>query len=296
MLNAVAELEPKFRKSSQQLVLLEALLVRFALLDRTLDLEAVLRGIGGSSSGGSAAERPPAPRPPAPEPSTVRRQGVASRETPASVPATAEPARAKPQPSATSSSGRPRLEDSAPVAASAPVAVASPPAPSRRAPAPSPQALDLNTVVAHWDDTLVALRRDRPMIAGLLEHAIPSGVTANGVLTLQLDNGTLPDGLVNRVNELTDALSPHIPGITRLIVRAPEGKTRGVPPKRLTAESVKSDTLKTWTRKKSVAAWMRACWTTPRCRLAQWDGVSFLTPSPLGTVNWRKRPTSPSPT
>ena len=245
MLNAVAELEPKFRKSSQQQVLLEALLVRFALLDRTLDLEAVLRGIGGSSSGGSQAERPSAPRPPASEPSTVRRQAVspASRETPASVPATAEPARAKPQSSGTSSSGRPRLEDSAPVAASAPVAVASPPAPSRRAPAPTPQALDLNTVVAHWDDTLVALRRDRPMIAGLLEHAIPSGVTANGVLTLQLDNGALPDGLVNRANELTDALSPHIPGITRLIVRAPEGKTRGVPPKRLTAESVKSDTL-----------------------------------------------------
>ena len=53
----------------------------------------------------------------------------------------------------------------------------------------------------------------------------------------------LPDGLVKRSNELTDALAPHIPGITRLIVRAPEGKTRGVPPKRLTAESVKSDTL-----------------------------------------------------
>ncbi|MBC7896358.1 MAG: DNA polymerase III subunit gamma/tau, partial [Cytophagaceae bacterium] len=43
MLNAVAELEPKFRKSAQQQVLLEALLVRFALLDRTVDLESVLR-------------------------------------------------------------------------------------------------------------------------------------------------------------------------------------------------------------------------------------------------------------
>ncbi|MDB4879242.1 MAG: polymerase subunit gamma and tau, partial [Gemmatimonadetes bacterium] len=42
MLAAVTELEPRFRKSGQQQLLLEALLVRFALLDRTVSLEAVL--------------------------------------------------------------------------------------------------------------------------------------------------------------------------------------------------------------------------------------------------------------
>ena len=261
MLNAVAELEPKFRKSSQQQILLETLLVRFALLDRTLDIEAALRGMGGSS-GGSGAERPPAPRPPAsvPSPGGRRVEGPPGRETPAAVPSAAEPARPKAQTPTATSQGRPRLEDSAPVsmAARAPApplprapqagsAEAAVPVQSSRAAAPAtvqaPAPLDLNEVVERWDDTLVALRRDRPMIAGLLEHAIPSGVTANGVLTLQLDNGALPDGLVKRSNELTEALAPHIPGITRLIVRAPEGKTRGVPPKRLTAESVKTDTL-----------------------------------------------------
>jgi len=47
MLAALTELEPRFRKSGQQQLLLEALLVRFALLDRTVSLEAVLRGLGG---------------------------------------------------------------------------------------------------------------------------------------------------------------------------------------------------------------------------------------------------------
>jgi DNA polymerase-3 subunit gamma/tau len=46
MLHALLELEPQYRKSGQPQLLLESLLVRFALLDRTVDLEEVLRGFG----------------------------------------------------------------------------------------------------------------------------------------------------------------------------------------------------------------------------------------------------------
>ncbi|MDQ2668670.1 MAG: DNA polymerase III subunit gamma/tau [Gemmatimonadota bacterium] len=46
MLNVLSELEPRFRKSGQQQLLVELLLVRFALLDHTLSLEEVLRGFG----------------------------------------------------------------------------------------------------------------------------------------------------------------------------------------------------------------------------------------------------------
>jgi DNA polymerase III subunit gamma/tau len=52
MLNVLSDLEPRFRKSGQQQLLIELTLVRFALLDHTLSLEEVLRGIGG---GGSAS-------------------------------------------------------------------------------------------------------------------------------------------------------------------------------------------------------------------------------------------------
>src|SRR5215208_1857854 len=50
MLGAVSELEPRFRKSGQQQHLLETLLVRFALLDRTVAIEDVLRGLGDGGS------------------------------------------------------------------------------------------------------------------------------------------------------------------------------------------------------------------------------------------------------
>ena len=57
MLSALGELEPRFRRSTQQQLLLETTLVRFALLDRTVAIEEVLKGIGGDSNaspGGSS--------------------------------------------------------------------------------------------------------------------------------------------------------------------------------------------------------------------------------------------------
>ena len=60
MLNIIAEGELRFKRSGQQQLLVETLLVRFALMDRTVELESVLRAIsgggpgGGGGSGGSA--------------------------------------------------------------------------------------------------------------------------------------------------------------------------------------------------------------------------------------------------
>ncbi|MDQ6886021.1 MAG: DNA polymerase III subunit gamma/tau [Gemmatimonadota bacterium] len=57
MLSAITEMEPRFRKSSQQQILIESLLVRFALMDRTVVIEEMLRGLGGDGgrSGRSGA-------------------------------------------------------------------------------------------------------------------------------------------------------------------------------------------------------------------------------------------------
>jgi DNA polymerase-3 subunit gamma/tau len=63
MLSTLAELEPQFRKSSQQQLLVEMLLVRFALFDRAVSIEDMLRGLSGSgeSSGGGGREMTKAP-------------------------------------------------------------------------------------------------------------------------------------------------------------------------------------------------------------------------------------------
>src|SRR4051812_40503874 len=75
MLTALTELEPRFRRSGQQQLLLQTALVRFALIDKTVDVEALLRSLGGTTG----AEPPIAElaRPPALPPS--RPQAPASR-------------------------------------------------------------------------------------------------------------------------------------------------------------------------------------------------------------------------
>ena len=86
MLAVVAELdsEGRLRKSTSPRTLLEAMLLRFAYLDRTVDLEALLGGAPppppAAGRGGSARTPPPSPatpRPPAPHPVREVRDEVA---------------------------------------------------------------------------------------------------------------------------------------------------------------------------------------------------------------------------
>jgi DNA polymerase-3 subunit gamma/tau len=79
MLGLVTELEPQFRRSGQQRLLLETVLVRFALLDRSVELESLLRQLGEGPKGPSStvAPSPPPPsssRPPAPTAPPVMRE------------------------------------------------------------------------------------------------------------------------------------------------------------------------------------------------------------------------------
>ena len=91
MLSAITELEPRFRRSGQQQMLVETMLVRFALMDRTVSLEEVLRGLGPDDGGspesdGRGASRPAPPRAPQPAPAparTSRESAPASASQPA---------------------------------------------------------------------------------------------------------------------------------------------------------------------------------------------------------------------
>ncbi|HYO45726.1 MAG TPA: hypothetical protein VEY33_03450, partial [Gemmatimonadota bacterium] len=67
MLTLATEEEQAFRRSSQQDLVLEVLLVRLALLDRTVDLDRALEALGASVGRGRPAPKPRAvPRPRAP--------------------------------------------------------------------------------------------------------------------------------------------------------------------------------------------------------------------------------------
>ncbi len=252
MLSAVSELEAKFRKSTQQQVLLEAMLVRFALLDRTVDLESVLREMGSGGSGGAPTRQAAPQRLSAPDrPSGYRADGAAVvRETTSSVPRASEPARPvakdrEPSSRATAPGGMTAVATEAPVADRR--------TPTSSTPVPRPvSTMDINSIVEQWDDIGAATRRERPLVAGVLEHAIPSAVTSSGVLTLQLD-GELRGQAPVPPKDLLAALTPYITGLTKVIVNAPAGTDRPAAA-RMTAESVKSDTLASLRKKSPVIA------------------------------------------
>src|SRR5690242_76494 len=166
MLSAIGELEPRFRKSGQQQLLIETLLVRFALLDRTVEIEDLLRGLSGDG-GEMPASRPARPAPRPAEPPGGRRESAPM--VPNERPVIARPA--------------PALADVPPAPPAAPV----PDAPESAPPPPKvAEPFELARVTGRWDDLLAKVRAEgKRVLASALGHALPVAVTGAGDLTIE---------------------------------------------------------------------------------------------------------------
>ena len=279
MLNALAELEPRFRKSGQQQLLLETLLVRFALLDRAIDLEDVLRGLGGDAGAGSSRGREPAPRPApaAPRASPSRdadsaRSGGVSRK--AAAPGETAPGDwtrgesvrpAQPpeprwsddpfprEPRASYGGAAPAVAMAEPAAPAVAPGIATPLADGSVSVAPladvsagTPVAPpEVNTLVEKWDDVVERVRRaGRSTLAAALQHALPVAVTSRGVVTVELDqpNEIYAKAFETGRDEVAAAVRGEFAGVSRVILRAPADPS-AAPPARLTEESLRAERL-----------------------------------------------------
>lgn len=222
MLNLVVEVEPHLRRSGQQQLLFETLLVRFALLDRTLDLEAVLRDVGGGSSGGasSGASSGGAARGAGRTPPTVRESSPPAR-SPA-------PARAESPPAP-------------PRRAAAPPEVADAPAPRREL-----LALDINRLAEFWDEVVDRVNADNRalLLSSTLAHATPSAVTASGTVTLTVSSDAHAELIAGGEATVLAALRHRFTGVQKLVLRVvtPEGEQV---PRRLNESAVKADRIAT---------------------------------------------------
>jgi DNA polymerase III subunit gamma/tau len=212
MINALADLELRFRRSGQQQLLLEALLVRFALLDRTASLEEMIRGIAeGAPARGGAAPR-------SEDRGTARspERGASAVAAPAPR-GPAQPAKPPPQP------------------------------PARREPVSGRGVeLELNSVVGRWDELVDRLRADRKTIlASAMEHATPVTVTVRGELTVRFDqpNDFLRQAFEAGRADLVAVLRDWFPGITRVQLYRENDAALNQPPKRLTDEMVRNERL-----------------------------------------------------
>jgi DNA polymerase-3 subunit gamma/tau len=236
MLHALLEIEPMYRKSGQPQLLLETLLVRFALLDRTIELEEVLKGFGQGSSDdppprrvahdnrvASAYAMPPSPPP-------VVAPALAPAAAPAFVP---------PRPSQTATQ-----QAAASAAAQQEAAQRVPAAPSRRVAGSVPSVEQVKVV---WPQVAVAVRNGgRGMVAEALQRLVPVSVSADGVLLLAHAAGddTFAMPVERARADVLAALQASVPGVNGFALQATASPSTDAAPspratsKRLTAHDV----------------------------------------------------------
>ena len=227
MLTMLVEIEPHFRRSGQQQLLFETLLVRFALLDKTVALEDVLRGLdspgpgsGGSSGGGGTRREAP----------QVGASRLASPPMMSDSRRVAEPQVAK--------AVEARAADAPRAARPAAIADQAPAARKR-------QPLDVNRLAEHWDDVVEQVRAGgRGIVASALNEATPSAVTAGGVVMIGVASDALADALLSGSDSILAALRTIFDGVERVAVKAVADGPAGARP-RLTAENVIADRVAT---------------------------------------------------
>lgn len=224
MLNVIGEMEIRFKRSGQQQLLVETLLVRFALLDRTVELEDVLKAIGGG--GGSAPAGPSGGGPSG---------GQRSASEP---PRSAMPARVP--------AGAARQTTSA-LPAATPTSVAIQSAVAGVAGIP-----DLAALTARWDDLVAQLRArgKSQMIITAVESSAPVAITAKGDLTIKLDDPN--DFQLRAISEasadILAVLRDWFAGVERIVVHREDEKP-ATKPQRVTDEMVRTERLNTLRRK-----------------------------------------------
>lgn len=226
MLTLIVEIEPHLKRSGQQQLLFETLLVRCALLDRTIALEEVLRGVasGGGAGGGSAE----APRRSAP---SVARDSAPLRAAP---PAAAPVRMAAPAPEVAPLRAAAQAPAPPPRAAVPAVADA---APAKGSLLP----LDINRLVEHWEHIVDGLVADgRALLGAALGHATPTAVTASGTVTLTVDAAAQAELIGEQEAAILNALRKRFSNVAKLKVKA---ATEDAAPRRLSEELVKADRM-----------------------------------------------------
>ncbi len=200
MLRLLQEAETSIRRSPNARLYVETLLLQWALLDRTVEIEDVLKALKGQASTGSAG---PPPEPRATPRSTARPPGrrVSARE-----------AEAPPAPPA------PRTE--APPAAAPPLG------------GPT-----LEWLGSQWASFLERVGMTNPMVKEMLSHARPTAL-ADGEVRFEVEGDMPLEGLNRNKNVVQDAISALV-GAPSRVTFASATSDRPTPapePKRQTAE------------------------------------------------------------
>ena len=250
MLAAMGELEPRFRKSGQQQLLLETLMVRFALLDRSVAIEDVLRGLG--DGGGTAGARPGGASPsttigraagvssagPVDPPSRTAADGVATADRPAPPLVRDQSPRSR-----ADASWKPPSSGGPTTATAADQAVATPPLPTRPRLVATAAVPSINVITERWDDVVTSLRSSRMLLAPFLEQATPSAISAAGSLTVQADDEAAADALEMSKADMLAVVQSLFPAVERITIARPNGPAASGSHKRVTEQEIREQRI-----------------------------------------------------
>ena len=267
MLQLLVEAEPRIRKSGQQQLLLETLLVRFALSDRAVELEAVLRGLDGdvtvpgpetprpAASNGSRAPTPDAGRASARPAGASLRAAYETAVDDARPPAWHSEAPLPDHPdgpaagSATAVLERPVVRTATRPVAPTHVVVG----PPRDEGAAEPATTDVGALAERWHAVVDAARAVRPFVASALAAARPVGLSAAGVVTVELHeaNDAYSQAITAAHDDVLGAVRRVHSTAVRVVLRAGAAPSQGpgLAPQRLTAEGVRAERLATLARR-----------------------------------------------
>ena len=256
MLTLLLEVEPSLRRSAQPQLVLETLLVRCALLDRTITLEEVLRSLPAGAVVSATSSSPATPPPATPRPTVARpvarpaagrseASGVGGKQV--SPPRTLEDS----QPAAIPPVTEPRATlarqvaamDAPPHPADATLETAGPPTDIEIRPARPPMAdlPDAGRLAEAWGEVVSAVRSNgRAVLATLIEGAVPIAVAASGTMTLEVSDAAHLEGVERGAADIVIALSARWPAITKVQVRA-SGGAAAAPRARLTHDAAKAE-------------------------------------------------------
>ncbi len=215
MLGLLSQVETSIRRSSNPRLVVETLLLRWALMDRTVDLEAVLGGVGRS----------------------VPRAAVA-------VGAVRAPRLEAPLPAA----------DKAPAAPSGPALPLVQAAHSAPARPIGARALTLESIAGAWLDVVAQAKDTSPLLATVMEHLRPVGLSGNQ-LSVAPDESAIhmAEGAKRQLGALEELVSSVLGHSVVISVLDPGAATPRVEKsKRLSNKDLKADKLREFRAKDAV--------------------------------------------
>ena len=229
MLRALEEAEEPVRRGPNPRLTLETLLVRWAVMDRTLQIAELLGGRSpGTPPGGEGGTQPPDGRWRSGSQTPVMRE----QRQPAAPQQVAE--------------GR-----AGPAAVAAPAAPAASPPPAAAGPKPAPAGTPtLGAVQAAWADIVAAAKAGKPMVGNALEDAQPVAYEG-GVIRLHCLGGNplTREGLSRNREAVEATVSRVLDTPVKVVLGEPDGAARSGPPaplppsQRLSATGAKAERL-----------------------------------------------------